>query len=53
MDKDLAVKARKLEMDYFRKMGVYFKIHKERGMKIISTKLIDTNKLHSDDLLLI
>ncbi len=38
------MKARKLEMDYFQEMGVYSKIRREKGMKVISTKWIDTNK---------
>ena len=42
------LKARKLEMDFFRKVGVYTKVHKEMakkdGCKIISTRWIDTNK---------
>ena len=31
LDKNLAVKARKLEMDYFQKMGVYSKIRREKA----------------------
>ena len=42
------VVARKLEMDFFKKMGVYKKVHrsvaKAMGCKVISTKWLDTNK---------
>ena len=45
---DMAVKARKLEMDFFRKMGVYKKVPweeaKKLGCKVITTKWLDTNK---------
>ena len=42
--KELAVEARKKEIEFFKQMGVYTKIKKERWMKIISTKWIDQNK---------
>ena len=41
----LVVKARRLEIEYFRKMGVYTKISKyETNGKVITTRWIDTNK---------
>ena len=42
----LVVKARRLEIDYFKKMRVYDKVHKSeaKGCKIITTRWIDTNK---------
>ena len=44
LDKELATKARKLEMDFFHKLGVYTKVKKEPWMKVITTKWLDTNK---------
>ena len=44
LDRELATKARKLEMDFFKKMGVYSKVRREKWMKVITTKWIDTNK---------
>ena len=44
LDKDLAIKARRLEMDYFRRMGVYTKVRREAWMRIITTKWLDVNK---------
>ena len=44
LDKALAVKARKIEMDYFKAMKVYTKTKRLPGMKVISVKWIDTNK---------
>ena len=48
LEKDLVVAARKLEIDYFRKMGVYTKVSRTEAtngkFKVISTKWIDTNK---------
>ena len=45
---ELAVKARKLEMKLFEKMGVYKKVPrdvaKKMGCKVITTKWVDTNK---------
>ena len=40
------IKARRLEMDFFRKMGVYHKVHKSqaKGKPVISTRWVDTNK---------
>ena len=44
LDKDKAVQARKLEIDYFRQMGVYTKVAREAWMKVITTRWIDVNK---------
>ena len=49
LDKDKAIKARTLEVDFFKKMGVYSKVGpgevKKEG-KIASTKWVDTDKCH-------
>ena len=48
LDWRLVTEARKLEMGYFKKMGVYSKVPKEEarmlGAKVITTKWVDTNK---------
>ena len=44
LDKALTVKARKEEVSYFKKRGVYTKRKREAWMKVISTKLLDINK---------
>ena len=48
LDHDLAVKARKLEMDFFRKMRVYDKVPRAAatrdGCRVITTKWVDINK---------
>ena len=48
LDHELAVKARKLEMDFFRKMRVYDKVPRavstRDGCRVISTKWVDINK---------
>jgi len=44
LDKKEAVKARKTEMEYFKSRGVYDKMPKEPGMKVISTRWLDVNK---------
>ena len=43
---DKMVEARMAEMEFFRKMGVYRKVHKSqaRGKTIITTRWVDTNK---------
>ena len=45
---ELAVQARKLEMELFKKMGVYKKVPrdvaKKMGCKVITTKWVETNK---------
>ena len=44
---DLVKEARKLEIDYVQKMGVYTKVHKSQavGKKIIKLRWIDCNKM--------
>ena len=37
LDRDLAVKARKLEIDFFRSMKVYSKVPRTKDMKVVST----------------
>ena len=48
LDHELAVKARKLEMDFFREMRVYEKVPRAAdtrdGCRVISTKWVDINK---------
>ena len=48
LDKDKVIEARKLEMQFFMKMGVYSKVDRSEvakaGGKVISTKWIDTDK---------
>ena len=47
MDKPRVVEARKLEMAFFRRMGVYRKVRRSdvpRGQRIITTKWVDTSK---------
>ena len=48
---ELAAQARKLEMEFFKKMGVYKKVSRdvaeEMGCKVITTKWVDTNKGHT------
>ena len=48
LGKDMAIKAMKLEIDFFRRMGVYTKVVKSEptrpGAKIIDTKWIDIGK---------
>ena len=46
LKRDKVIEARKIEMEYFRKMGVYEKVHrsKARGYKVITTRWVDTNK---------
>ena len=38
------IKARMAEIQFFKKLGVYTKVRREKLMKIISTKWVDTNK---------
>ena len=42
--KELAIEARKLEIDFFKRMGVYTKVARQSWMRVISTKWIDQNK---------
>ena len=48
LDHELAVKARKLEMDFFQKMRVYDKVPRAAatrdGCRVLSTKRLDINK---------
>ena len=44
LNKKLATEARRLEIEYFRKMGVYTKVRREKWMKVITTRWIDTSK---------
>ena len=48
LDADLILKARALEIDFLRKLGVYTKVPREHqrrtGGKIIGTRWVDTNK---------
>ena len=44
LEKNLAIKARKIEMEFFKTMGVYTKVVRQPWMKVVSTKWIDTNK---------
>ena len=44
LNKEDAVEARRKELEFFKKLGVYTKVKKEEGMKIISTKWLDVNK---------
>ena len=46
LDKEEVIKARKLELEFFRKMGVYRKVpvSESRGHKVITTRWVDTNK---------
>ena len=50
LDKDKVMKARMLEMDFFKKMGVYEKVDrgevKKKKGKIVSTKWVDRDKGH-------
>ena len=48
LDREEAIKARRVEMDYFRDMGVYTKVKREKWMRVISTKWLDTNKGDED-----
>ena len=49
LDKKLATEARRVEIEFFRKMGVYTKVRREPWMRVITTKWIDTNKGDADD----
>ena len=48
---DMVKEARKLEVDYVRKMGVWSKVHKSQaaGKKIIRLRWIDVNKMDADN----
>ena len=44
LDHGMAVQARRAEMEFFKRRGVYSKVRREKLMKVISTKLLDVNK---------
>ena len=44
LDKELMIKARKAEIEFFRRLGVYTKVARESWMKVVTTKWVDTNK---------
>ncbi len=44
LNKSRAIMARKLEIDFFRRMGVYTKVAREKHMKVITTRWLDVNK---------
>ena len=44
LKKDLAVQARKVEIDFFKARGVYTKVPRKLGMQVITTKWLDINK---------
>ena len=44
LNKEDAIDARRKELEFFKKLGVYTKVRREEGMKIISTKWLDVNK---------
>ena len=43
LDKKMAIAARRLEMEFFRRKGVYTKVRAEPWMIVITTKWIDQN----------
>ena len=44
LEKTKAIAARRLEIEYFKKMGVYSKVKREYWMRTITTRWLDTNK---------
>ena len=44
LDKDMAIHARKTEIEFFKRRKVYTKRRREAWMQVISTKWIDQNK---------
>ena len=44
LNKELAVQARKVEIDFFKARGVYTKVRREPWMQVITIKWIDINK---------
>ena len=44
LNKNLAIQARKVEIDFFKARGVYEKVAQESWMKVITTKWLDVNK---------
>ena len=51
LDKDLAIEARRLELECFHKMCVYTKVPRSQAgsSKVITTKWIDTDKGHAEN----
>ena len=51
LTKKKVIIARKLEIEYYRKMGVYEKVHKRdaKGHKLITTRWVDTDKGDKDN----
>ena len=44
LNKELAVQARKVEIDFFKARGVYTKVPREHCMQVITTKWLDISK---------
>ena len=44
LDRELAIKARRVEIDFFKARGMYTKCRREPWMNVITTKLLDVNK---------
>ena len=46
LNKDEVAAARRTEIEFSKKMGVYIKVHKSKvfGKKVVTTRWIDTNK---------
>ena len=49
LDKEEAIKARRKEIEFFKRLGVYTKVPKERWMRVITTRWIDQNKGDEND----
>ena len=48
LKKEMAIKAKLLEIRFFRQMKLYTKVKKEPGMRVITTKWLDINKGESN-----
>ena len=44
LDRELAIKARRVEIKFFKARGAYTKCRRERWMNVITTKLLDVNR---------
>ena len=44
LNKDLAIQARRVEIDFFKARGVYTKVQRKPWMQVITTKWLDINK---------
>ena len=44
LDKNLTMAARRSEIAFFRKRGVYVKVPRQKGMRVLSTRWLDVNK---------